>query len=156
MGEFHHLPFFLESPSNVVISVMSLYGICITRWIPQVPRFYLAGNLQKKSAAGPITLRLCPALTPHINPSNTCYSYFSLPLLLLFTTPIVTYNSFNMALRISAKRVAATLKASNVTSPSNGILKRNASQAAAAASSLPEEIRSAIHVCSPAHELDIN
>jgi acetylornithine aminotransferase len=61
-----------------------------------------------------------------------------------------------MALRISAKRVAATLKASNVTPSSNGILKRNASQAAAAASSLPEEIRSAIHVCSPAHELDIN
>jgi acetylornithine aminotransferase len=68
----------------------------------------------------------------------------------------VTYNSFNMALRISAKRVAATLKASNVTSPSNGILKRNGSKAATAASSLPEEIRSAIHACPPAPRLNIN
>jgi hypothetical protein len=136
------------------MSVVSLYGISITRWTPDSPDFYSAGDLQKKSAAGPITLRLCPAPT-HINPSNTCYSYFSLSLL-LFTAPIVTYNPINMALRISAKRVAATLKASNITPPSNGILKRNASQAAAAASSLPEEIRSAIHVGSPAPRLNIN
>lgn len=136
--------------------VVSLSGICITRWTYKAPDFNVADDLQKKSAAGPITLRLWPALT-QINPSNTCYSYFSLPLLLLlFTALIVTYNFLNMALRISAKRVAATLKASNVTPASNGILKRNASQAAAAASSLPEEIRSAIHVRSPAPGLNIN
>jgi acetylornithine aminotransferase len=51
-----------------------------------------------------------------------------------------------MALRISAKRVAATLKARNVSSPTNCILKRNASQAAAAATNLPEGIRKDIYV----------
>ncbi|TVY23117.1 Acetylornithine aminotransferase, mitochondrial [Lachnellula hyalina] len=50
-----------------------------------------------------------------------------------------------MALRISAKRVAATLKASNLTSTSNGILKRNASQATAAATNLPETTRNEIY-----------
>ncbi|KAI9049817.1 hypothetical protein LZ554_005967 [Drepanopeziza brunnea f. sp. 'monogermtubi'] len=44
-----------------------------------------------------------------------------------------------MALRISAKRVtAATLKASHASTSINGVLKRNASQATAAASTLPE------------------
>ncbi|TVY32958.1 Acetylornithine aminotransferase, mitochondrial [Lachnellula subtilissima] len=50
-----------------------------------------------------------------------------------------------MALRISAKRVAATLKASNLALTSNGILKRNASQATAAATNLPETTRNEIY-----------
>ncbi|TVY76091.1 Acetylornithine aminotransferase [Lachnellula suecica] len=50
-----------------------------------------------------------------------------------------------MALRISAKRVAVTLKGSNVSSTSNGILKRNASQATAAATNLPETARNDIY-----------
>jgi hypothetical protein len=53
-----------------------------------------------------------------------------------------------MALRISAKRVtAATLKASHAPTPINGVLKRNASQATAAASSLPEATIDKIYVC---------
>jgi acetylornithine aminotransferase len=53
-----------------------------------------------------------------------------------------------MALRISAKRVAASLKASNMSTSVNGILTRNASQAtaAAAASNLSEGARNEIHV----------
>ncbi|TVY40082.1 Acetylornithine aminotransferase, mitochondrial [Lachnellula occidentalis] len=50
-----------------------------------------------------------------------------------------------MALRISAKRVAATLKASNLVPTSNGILKRYASQATAAATNLPETTRDEIY-----------
>ncbi|KAK2627568.1 hypothetical protein QTJ16_003534 [Diplocarpon rosae] len=50
-----------------------------------------------------------------------------------------------MALRISAKRVAATLKASNAPPSVNGLLKRNASQAAAAATNLPEATRNEIY-----------
>ncbi|KAK0100730.1 acetylornithine aminotransferase [Cadophora gregata] len=50
-----------------------------------------------------------------------------------------------MALRISAKRLAATLQASNASTSVNGILKRNASQAAAAASNLPEATRNEIY-----------
>lgn len=46
-----------------------------------------------------------------------------------------------MALRISAKRVAATLKASNASASFNGSVKRNASQATAAVSNLPEGVR---------------
>ncbi|KAE8450825.1 acetylornithine aminotransferase [Mollisiaceae sp. DMI_Dod_QoI] len=50
-----------------------------------------------------------------------------------------------MALRISAKRVAATLKASNLSSSTNVILKRHASQATAAATNLPRETRNEIY-----------
>ncbi|CZR52646.1 probable acetylornithine aminotransferase, mitochondrial precursor [Phialocephala subalpina] len=50
-----------------------------------------------------------------------------------------------MALRISAKRVAATLKATNLPSSANGVFKRNASQAAAAATNLPQETRDEIY-----------
>ncbi|CZT04401.1 probable acetylornithine aminotransferase, mitochondrial precursor [Rhynchosporium agropyri] len=49
-----------------------------------------------------------------------------------------------MSLRLSAKRAAATLRASNSSSV-NGILKRNASQAAAVATNLPESIRNEIY-----------
>lgn len=48
-----------------------------------------------------------------------------------------------MALRLSAKRVAATLRAGNVSPVVNGFVRRNASQATAATASLPDEI----HVC---------
>ncbi|KAN0112390.1 acetylornithine and succinylornithine aminotransferase [Hyaloscypha variabilis] len=50
-----------------------------------------------------------------------------------------------MALRISAKRVAAALKASSVSSSPNCIVKRNASQAAAAATNLSEGVRNEIY-----------
>ncbi|EHK98209.1 putative Acetylornithine aminotransferase, mitochondrial [Glarea lozoyensis 74030] len=50
-----------------------------------------------------------------------------------------------MALRISAKRVAAAIKAGNVCSSANCILKRNASQATAAASNLSESVRNDIY-----------
>ncbi|KAH8687487.1 mitochondrial putative acetylornithine aminotransferase [Tricladium varicosporioides] len=50
-----------------------------------------------------------------------------------------------MAFRISAKRVAATLKASNISAAPNCVLKRNASQATAAATNLSEGIRNEIH-----------
>jgi acetylornithine aminotransferase len=50
-----------------------------------------------------------------------------------------------MALRISAKRAAATLKATNLSSSANGVFKRNASQAAAAATNLPQETRDEIY-----------
>lgn len=50
-----------------------------------------------------------------------------------------------MALRISAKRVAATLKASNLPACSNGTLKRSASQATAAKTNLSEEVRNEIY-----------
>lgn len=50
-----------------------------------------------------------------------------------------------MALRICAKRAAATLKASNLSSSANGLFKRNASQAAAAATNLPQETRDEIY-----------
>ncbi|KAM3084357.1 acetylornithine aminotransferase [Clarireedia jacksonii] len=49
-----------------------------------------------------------------------------------------------MALRISAKRATACLKAINASSSVNGFLRRNASQAAAAASNLPEDIKHGI------------
>jgi len=51
-----------------------------------------------------------------------------------------------MALRILAKRAAAALKASNVSSSANCILKRNASQATAAATNLSEGARNDIYV----------
>ncbi|KAF4629605.1 hypothetical protein G7Y89_g8543 [Cudoniella acicularis] len=50
-----------------------------------------------------------------------------------------------MALRLSAKRAAAALNGSNVSRAPNGILKRNASQAAATATNLSEGIRNEIH-----------
>ncbi|KAG9241132.1 pyridoxal phosphate-dependent transferase [Calycina marina] len=50
-----------------------------------------------------------------------------------------------MALRISAKRVAATLKGNNVSTSINGFMKRNASQATAAASNLPEDVKNSIY-----------
>jgi len=49
-----------------------------------------------------------------------------------------------MALRISAKRVAAALKASNAST--SCCLKRNASQAAAVSTNLPESARNDIYV----------
>lgn len=58
---------------------------------------------------------------------------------------------FEMALRISAKRVAATLKASNMSSSTNGLLKRNASQATAAKTNLSEGVRDDIYVSSTSH-----
>lgn len=51
-----------------------------------------------------------------------------------------------MALRISAKRVAATLKANNLSSSANGAIKRNASQAVAAKTNLSEGVRNEIYV----------
>ncbi|CAD6445187.1 3ac14834-0ad3-478d-a31c-c27f9d752785 [Sclerotinia trifoliorum] len=46
-----------------------------------------------------------------------------------------------MALRLSAKRVTATLKAGNASPVINGFLKRNASQATAAATNLADEVK---------------
>ncbi|KUJ13446.1 acetylornithine and succinylornithine aminotransferase [Mollisia scopiformis] len=50
-----------------------------------------------------------------------------------------------MSLRIPAKRVVATLKASHASSSANAIFKRNASQATAAATNLPQETRNEIY-----------
>ncbi|RAL65333.1 hypothetical protein DID88_000901 [Monilinia fructigena] len=50
-----------------------------------------------------------------------------------------------MALRISAKRVTATFKAGNLSAGVNGFLRRNASQATATATSLPDDIKHDIH-----------
>ncbi|KAB8301017.1 hypothetical protein EYC80_002940 [Monilinia laxa] len=50
-----------------------------------------------------------------------------------------------MALRVSAKRVTATLKAGNLSPVVNGFLKRNASQATATATSLSDDIKHDIH-----------
>ena len=52
-----------------------------------------------------------------------------------------------MAFRISAKRVAASLKARNVGISESVIAKRQASQATAAATNLSEEARNDIWVC---------
>jgi hypothetical protein len=51
-----------------------------------------------------------------------------------------------MALRISAKRVATTLKAREVCAAHNVVSKRQASQATAAASNLSEDTRNDIYV----------
>ncbi|KAI9642819.1 acetylornithine aminotransferase [Ciborinia camelliae] len=50
-----------------------------------------------------------------------------------------------MALRFSAKRVVATLKAGNVSPVVNGVMRRNASQATAAATNLLDEAKHNIH-----------
>jgi acetylornithine aminotransferase len=54
-----------------------------------------------------------------------------------------------MALRISAKRVAATLKARNGSIADNMLSMRQASQATAAATNLSEEARNDIYVRRP-------
>jgi hypothetical protein len=53
-----------------------------------------------------------------------------------------------MPLRIAAKRGAAVWKASNASTVSNGLLKRNAAQARTASSStnLPEDVKREIYV----------
>ena len=66
---------------------------------------------------------------------------------------IVPFNPFKMALRISAKRVAATLKSSSVSSSPNGTLKRNASQATAAVTNLSEGVRNEIYVSLISHSM---
>lgn len=51
-----------------------------------------------------------------------------------------------MALRLSAKRATAALKAGNVSPVINGYLKRNASQATASASSVRDEPKHIVDV----------
>lgn len=61
--------------------------------------------------------------------------------------PPTSFIQLTMALRLSAKRVTAALKAGKVSPAINGYMKRNASQATASATNVRDESKHNIHVC---------